>query len=55
MVESFEIEVPYVSTHDNLADFLTKVVLGLAMRSASDAASGDTRPLAIPPALKFIT
>lgn len=24
MVESFEIEVPYVSTHDNLADFLTK-------------------------------
>ena len=24
MVESFEIEVPYVRTHDNLADFFTK-------------------------------
>ena len=24
MVESFEIEVPFVRTHDNLADFFTK-------------------------------
>ena len=24
MVESFELEVPYVNTHDNLADFFTK-------------------------------
>ena len=24
MVESFELEVPYVNTHDNLADILTK-------------------------------
>ena len=24
MVEAFEIEVPFVRTHDNIADFLTK-------------------------------
>ena len=27
MVESFELEVPYVNTHDNLADILTKPML----------------------------
>ena len=26
MVEKFEIEVPYVNTHDNIADFLTKAL-----------------------------
>ena len=26
MVESFELEVPFVSTHDNLADILTKLM-----------------------------
>ena len=39
----------------NLADFLTKVVMGPAMRSSSDAVSGYTSPPAIPPALKFLT
>jgi hypothetical protein len=39
----------------NLADFLTKVVMGPAMRSSSDAASGYTSPPAIPPAVKFLT
>jgi hypothetical protein len=26
MVEKFELNVPYVNTHDNIADFLTKTL-----------------------------
>jgi hypothetical protein len=39
----------------NLADFLTKVVMGPQIRLSSDAASGYSSPPAIPPALKFLT
>ena len=41
-------DIPSVS---NLADFLSKIVLGPAIRDASDAASGYIAPPAIPPPL----
>jgi hypothetical protein len=49
-----DIDLRDVASPLNLADFLTKVVLGPSMRSASDAASGYTDPPGIAPALKFI-
>ena len=49
------INIRDVASPLNLADFLTKVVLGPAMRSSSDAASKYTSPPAIPPPLKFRT
>ena len=39
----------------NLADFLTKVVMGPQHRLASDAASGYSSPPAIPPAPTYLT
>jgi hypothetical protein len=39
----------------NLADFLTKVVMGPQTRLASDAASGYSSPPAIPEAPKYLT
>ena len=32
MVESFEIEVPFVRTHENLADFFTKPMVNEAKK-----------------------
>jgi hypothetical protein len=49
------IDLRNIASPLNLADFLTKVVMGPAMRSSSDAASGYTSPPAIPLALKFLT
>ena len=49
MVEKFELEVPYVNTHDNLADFLTKNLAGPPIQSASDAASGYIDAPIVPP------
>ena len=40
MVESFEVEVPYVSTHDNLADFLTKFQPVAVFRAQRDLIMG---------------
>ena len=39
----------------NLADFLTKIVMGPQHRMASDAASGYSSPPAIPPAPLYLT
>jgi hypothetical protein len=46
-----DIDLRDISSALNLADFLTKTVLGLAMRTVSDAASGYTKPPAISPPL----
>jgi hypothetical protein len=43
-----DIDLRDIASVLSLADFLTKVVLGPAMRQASDAASGYTEPPAIP-------
>ena len=48
-----DIDLRDIASVLNLADFLTKIVLGPAMRQASDATSGYARPPPIPPPLKF--
>ena len=48
-----DIDLRDIASVLNLADFLTKIVLGPAMRQASDAASGYTRPPPIPPPLAY--
>ena len=53
-VRELEIDLRDIPSALNLADFLTKVVMGPAMRSSSDAASGYTKPPPIPPALKYL-
>ena len=55
MVEEFEIEVPFVRTDDNIADFLTKPIEGPACQRMSDAASGYASAPPIPARLKYIT
>ena len=49
-----EIDLRDTASLLDLADFLTKVVPRPAMRGASDAASGYTKPPEIPPALKYL-
>ena len=53
-IRELEIDLRDILSTLNLADFLTKVVMGPAMRSSSDAASGYTKPPPIPPALKYL-
>ena len=48
-----DIDLRDIASVLNLADFLTKIVLGPAMRHASDAASGYARPPPISPPLKY--
>ena len=43
-IRELEIDLRDIPSALNLADFLTKVVMGLAMRSSSYAASGYTKP-----------
>jgi hypothetical protein len=49
-----DIDLRDIPSLSNLADFLTKIVMGPAMRDASDAASGYIAPPAIPPPLTHI-
>ena len=49
-----DIDLRDIPSINSLADFLTKIVLGPAMRAASDAASGYMKPSAIPPPLKYM-
>ena len=53
-VRELEIDLRDIPSALNLADYLTKVVMGPAMRSSSDAASGYTKPPDIPSALKYL-
>jgi hypothetical protein len=46
-----DIDLRDISSVNNLADFLTKIVLGPTMWAASDVVSGYTTPPASPPPL----
>ena len=53
-IRDLEIDLRDIPSTLNLADFLTKVVMGPAMRSSLYVASGYTKPPPIPPALKYL-
>ena len=50
-----DIDLRDIPSLSNLADFLTKIVLGPAIRDASDAASGYIAPPAIPPPNAYVS